>query len=108
VKGVAFNIGGGPENTTSLLELTRLIEELNGTKVRLKFSAWRTADQRYYVSDTRRFTMATGWRPRTGVREGVGLLHRWMAGHRVRDRQPQLANELDSSGVLSAAPASTS
>jgi CDP-paratose 2-epimerase len=108
VKGVAFNIGGGPENTTSLLELTRLIEELNGTKVRLKFSAWRPADQRYYVSDTRRFTTATGWRPRTGVREGVGLLHRWMAGHRVRDRQPQLANELDSSGVLSAAPASTS
>ena len=35
---------------------------------------WRTGDQRYYVSDTRRFTEATGWVPKVSPEEGVKLL----------------------------------
>ena len=77
-RGRAFNIGGGPGNTTSLLELIGQIEELERRDVRLSFSDWRTGDQRYYVSDTSRFTAATGWLPKVGVREGVTRLHAWL------------------------------
>ncbi|PTY08090.1 CDP-paratose 2-epimerase [Opitutaceae bacterium EW11] len=85
--GQAFNMGGGPENTTSLLELTNLISEIHGEALELQFSGWRTADQRYYVSDTRRFSAATGWKPRVSVRSGVTQLYGWLAENRFsRDR----------------------
>lgn len=78
LSGEAFNLGGGPQNTTSLLELVSLIGELRGESPDLRFDAWRAGDQRYYVSDTRRFQAATGWMPRVSVREGVEILHAWL------------------------------
>jgi CDP-paratose 2-epimerase len=79
ISGQAFNIGGGPSRTVSLLELLELIEELVGHRPEVRFESWRTGDQRYYVSDTRKFQAATGWSPRVGVREGVSRLHAWLA-----------------------------
>lgn len=76
--GQVFNIGGGPCNTTSLLELLELIRELNGRAPEARFDSWRTADQQYYVSDTRKFSAATGWTAKTGVREGVAKLREWL------------------------------
>src|SRR5438067_12116322 len=70
IRGQAFNIGGGPANTISLLELLDLIAALHGRRPEVRFADWRPGDQRYYVSDPRRFMQATGWRPRTGVAEG--------------------------------------
>jgi CDP-paratose 2-epimerase len=78
LSGEAFNIGGGPDNTTSLIELLRLIEELRGVPPLADMEMWRTADQRYYVSNTSKFQHATGWRPTVGVREGVARLHDWL------------------------------
>jgi CDP-paratose 2-epimerase len=76
--GTAFNIGGGSANTTSLLELLNLIEKLHGDSPDVAMQEWRTGDQRYYVSDTRRFQQATGWHPRVGVEEGVRRLYEWL------------------------------
>jgi CDP-paratose 2-epimerase len=78
VAGRAFNMGGGPANTTSLLELLELVEELTGARPRVSLEDWRIADQRWYVSDPRAFSALAGWEPRTGVREGVGRLHAWL------------------------------
>jgi CDP-paratose 2-epimerase len=78
LRGQAFNIGGGPAHTVSLLELIDLIAALDGKRPKILFEGWRTGDQRYYVSDTRKFEEATGWRPRVNVREGVGNLYRWL------------------------------
>jgi CDP-paratose 2-epimerase len=75
--GHAFNMGGGTANTVSLLELIDLIGNLHGQRPRVFFEGWRTGDQRYYVSNTRKFEEATGWRPRASVREGVGNLYNW-------------------------------
>jgi CDP-paratose 2-epimerase len=87
----AFNIGGGPLNTVSLVELVRLIEELSGRSLDLNFQEWRTADQKYYVSDTRAFQDLTGWRPKTSVREGVSALFHWMAENRAMPQPYALA-----------------
>jgi CDP-paratose 2-epimerase len=83
LKGQAFNIGGGPQHTTSLLELIDLIGTLEGEPVSVRFDDWRVGDQRYYVSDTRAFQQATGWKPRIGVREGVQRLHQWLLENNV-------------------------
>jgi len=78
LKGRAFNIGGGPRNTISLLELLDLIEALRGKRPDVRFHDWRSADQQYYVSDTRRFSEETSWAQQVGVREGVGRLYEWL------------------------------
>jgi CDP-paratose 2-epimerase len=78
ISGQAFNIGGGPERTVSLVELLDRIERLFGARPPLRFEEWRPGDQRYYVSDTRKFQAATGWRPRVSVEEGVLRLQEWL------------------------------
>jgi CDP-paratose 2-epimerase len=75
--GQAFNMGGGPQSTISLLELLDLIGRL-GHPPTVRHGDWRVGDQRYYVSDTRRFRDATGWAPKVAPEEGVALLHDWL------------------------------
>lgn len=76
--GEAFNIGGGPENTISLRELLQLIRRFEGREPHVDWSAWRTGDQRYYVSDTRRFAELTGWKPAVRVQNGIRILREWL------------------------------
>ena len=78
IAGQAFNVGGGPDNTLSLLELLDLVAELTGRRPEVEHAPWRTGDQRYYVSDTRRLQRLTGWRPEVGVRQGVTRLLQWL------------------------------
>ena len=78
LSGQAFNIGGGPGNVISLLDLLDHIETLEGHRPDVQHEAWRTGDQRYYVSDTRRFQAATGWRPQVSAAQGIERLHRWL------------------------------
>jgi CDP-paratose 2-epimerase len=78
LSGEAFNIGGGPANTTSLLELIDRIAVLTGRRPNVHCSDWRAGDQRYFVTDSRRFQAATGWEPQVGLDEGVERLHEWL------------------------------
>jgi CDP-paratose 2-epimerase len=74
IRGTAFNIGGGPEQTTSLLELIELLQEIGGRSPEIRFAPARPGDQRWYVSDFQRFKDATGWAPHVRVRDGVARL----------------------------------
>jgi CDP-paratose 2-epimerase len=76
--GHPYNIGGGPERTTSLVELVEQIDRLLGRSPAVAFDAWREADQRYYVSDTHAFSEATGWSPTVSVEQGVKTLLAWL------------------------------
>jgi CDP-paratose 2-epimerase len=78
LSGNAFNIGGGPANSISLLELLDLLAELNGGELSICFEEWRAADQRYYVTDTSKFGRLTGWSPQVGINEGVRRLYEWI------------------------------
>lgn len=76
--GRAFNVGGGPASTLSLIELVDLIERLTNQRARLAFDDWRLADQRWYVSDTRQLSRAVDWAPRVSPADGVRRLHEWL------------------------------
>ena len=78
LSGRAFNIGGGPGNTTSLLELVDRLGALVGRAPEVQFEGWRTGDQKWYVSDVRAFGEATGWAPRTSLEAGLARLHAWL------------------------------
>ena len=77
--GLAFNIGGGPPSAVSLREVLAMIEAQTGARPEVELAPWRPGDQRWYVSDTRRFQRLTGWRPRVHPREGLAALSAWLA-----------------------------
>ncbi len=76
--GKVYNIGGGPDNTLSLLELIDYLEKLLGKKIKFSFSGWRQGDQLVYVSDIRKAKKDFGWKPETGVKDGVSELYSWV------------------------------
>ena len=80
--GRAFNLGGGPANAVSLLQVVEQLRSL-GTPVELGLAEERPGDQRYYVADTTRFREATGWRPLVDAQDGIERLHRWLSAERV-------------------------
>jgi CDP-paratose 2-epimerase len=83
-QGEAFNIGGGSGSTVSLLELLDRIGTLIGRAPEYRLEPWRPADQRYYVSDTTKFRIASGWCPRVPVSEGLERLFAWLTGTGVQ------------------------
>jgi CDP-paratose 2-epimerase len=80
--GSAFNMGGGPKNTLSLLELVRAIETMSGRDCKLRFEKPRIGDQRYYVSNVAKFSDRTGWSPKIDPKTGVARLVQWLSDQR--------------------------
>ena len=83
ISGNAFNMGGGVNNTISLLELCDLIGEIAGKKPEVRFDNWRPSDQKYYVSDFSKFNALTGWAPQVNVCSGVQQLYDWLQENAV-------------------------
>jgi CDP-paratose 2-epimerase len=77
--GQVFNIGGGPDNCASVLSVLQSTRNLTAWRSSPCFEDWRTGDQRYYVSDTRKFTRITGWRPQVSVGAGLVRLNEWLS-----------------------------
>jgi CDP-paratose 2-epimerase len=82
VRGEVFNVGGGPANTLSLLELVARLEDLYGQPIAPQFADWRPGDQRIFVADIRKAERRLGWTPRVSTLEGVDRLARWVRDHR--------------------------
>ncbi len=78
VSGQAFNLGGGPTNAVSLVQLIRQIEELIGRPVKTSFEDWRAGDQRYFVADASAIRTALELKQPLDWREGVKQLAQWL------------------------------
>ncbi|MBF0483618.1 MAG: NAD-dependent epimerase/dehydratase family protein [Candidatus Omnitrophica bacterium] len=73
-----FNIGGGCDNTLSLLELIDILKDITGYKVELKFEDWRRFDQKIYVSDVTKVKQQLNWSPTCAPKEGVRRIVEWL------------------------------
>ncbi len=82
VAGLAFNIGGGPTHTLSLLELLQLIEARTGIALEPAFGDERPGDQKVYISDIRLAAERLEWCPEVAVEDGVGRLVEWVDANR--------------------------
>ena len=108
ISGHAFNLGGGPANAVSLLQLIGRIEGLLNRQIPVSHADWRPGDQRYFVADRRRIDAALdlphrsrgtraslacspGWRGRAAPRSAVSAaLPRRRPCDEGRARQPAL------------------
>lgn len=88
--GEPFNLGGGPENSTSLLELLGEIRLLTGNAIEIEWGPERLADQKWYVADTSKIRRTLGWSPQVAVREGLRSLHNWYLGRPVLVTQSEV------------------
>ena len=82
VAGNAFNLGGGPANAISLLQLIDEMSAVTDRTIAIDFQAWRQGDQRWYVSDTAKAQEVLGIRRPLGWRQGVAKLAEWLAVER--------------------------
>jgi CDP-paratose 2-epimerase len=74
VAGQAFNVGGGPANAMSILELFEWLERYAGLSVKYSTGALRPSDQPIFIADISRVSGATGWHPTVSKDEGLKAL----------------------------------
>jgi CDP-paratose 2-epimerase len=81
VSGKAYNVGGGPGNQLSLLQLLADLEKRYGITIARSFSKTRPGDQPVFVADVRKAERELGWKPTTSIPEGVGILADWVSAN---------------------------
>jgi CDP-paratose 2-epimerase len=79
--GEIYNVGGGPENAISLVELMEDIEVLTGERIQYATSSRRPGDQLIYVTDHSKLTGHTGWKPRSSVSQTLALIYKFWEEH---------------------------
>lgn len=80
--GDVYNVGGGPQVSTSLCELTSLCQEVTGNQVPITtVPETSQVDLRIYLSDCRRVAERFGWQPQRGLRDVVTDIHHWIRDH---------------------------
>ena len=80
--GEAFNIGGGPSRTISLIDLIAVLKERFQRDIPLRWDDWRPGDQQVYVSDIRKIKKALDWKPEIDVNRGITQLIDWVEENR--------------------------
>ena len=75
--GQIYNVGGGADNTVSLLELMERIEKLLHKRVSYRFRESRPGDQSIYVTDFTKLRRHVGWSPRISVPQTIENIHDW-------------------------------
>jgi CDP-paratose 2-epimerase len=79
VKGQVFNIGGGIQNSLSLLELFDILEKELGINMKYIKLSPRESDQRLFVADIQKITNAIGWKPKVDKYSGIKQMLGWVS-----------------------------
>jgi len=80
--GQVYNVGGGLENTTSLLEIISEIASVTGKKLQYTMDLPRSGDQPFYVTDFSKLHRHTGWQPRVSVPRILQNMSAWWKANR--------------------------
>lgn len=76
------NVGGGPEISVSLQELTTACQKIIGRRVPVMAETEnRQADLRIFLADCDRLFTRTNWRPKRDVTRIVSDIFEWVRGH---------------------------
>jgi CDP-paratose 2-epimerase len=76
-KPAVYNIGGGRQNTTSLLEFLDILETQTAKQPDVSFDDWREGDQKVYISDISRAQNKLDWKPEINLETGISRFLDW-------------------------------
>lgn len=79
IEGKAFNIGGGMENSLSILELFDILEKELNIKLEYYKLPWRQSDQKVFVADISKYSGITGWKPQIDKVTGIKKMINWVS-----------------------------
>jgi CDP-paratose 2-epimerase len=80
--GEIFNVGGGEDNSVSIVELIKQIEELTGERIEFERDRLRAGDQLVYITDFSKLNRLTGWKPEVNVRSTLENMLGWFKKNR--------------------------
>lgn len=78
MKGEVFNVGGGIENSSSLLELFRSLEKELDIKMTYKKLSPRESDQKIFVADISKVKKLLEWTPKVSKEDGIRKMIEWV------------------------------
>ena len=78
IKGQAFNVGGGMNNSSSLLELFDFLEQELDIKMTYKQLPVRESDQKVFVSDLSKVKELIGWEAKVTKEDGIRKMIEWL------------------------------
>lgn len=82
LKHGVFNIGGGSQNTLSLLELLDILKNEIGELPKILFDNWRLNDQKVFISDINKAHKKLDWKPQISPKIGVKKLIKWIEANK--------------------------
>lgn len=77
-RGNIYNIGGGPDNKISLLELIKQIEDQFHLKASYHLDSWRPGDQKIFYCNLTKVSRELSWTPQTNIKTGLDKLFTWV------------------------------
>ncbi|OGR82381.1 MAG: CDP-paratose 2-epimerase [Elusimicrobia bacterium RIFCSPHIGHO2_02_FULL_57_9] len=78
VRGQAFNIGGGADNSISLIELFTFLGRELGVELRYKSLPQRQSDQKVFVANVQKARKLFGWSPKVDKEQGLRKMIDWI------------------------------
>ena len=86
-QGKTYNVGGGPEISVSLQELTAWCEQITGNSIPIHpDSQERAGDVPWFITDSRKLQQVTGWQPQRSLEHILNEIHDWIKAHQAQLR----------------------
>ena len=77
IKGEAFNIGGGLDNSLSLLELFDYLNQKLDIELKINRQDTRESDQKVFIADLTKIKSKIDWIPKISLNEGLDNQIKW-------------------------------
>ena len=88
INGRVYNVGGAREVSLSLLEATRLCEQISGNRIKVgKDTKGRPGDIIIYLTDNRKVTQELGWSPGKSPEDILSDIHAWIRKNEKQVKQ---------------------
>lgn len=79
-KGQVFNIGGGIDNSLSLIELFQILEQQLDISLKYTNLDWRRSDQKVFIADISKARERFDWQVSVNKSEGIKKMIEWIEG----------------------------
>ncbi|GCL39305.1 3-beta hydroxysteroid dehydrogenase/isomerase [Sphaerospermopsis reniformis] len=82
--GDVLNVGGGKENSLSLLETTQICEQITGKSIEIKsIKEERPGDIPIFITDSAQIMQKTGWKPKINPQQTLQDIFNWIKDNEI-------------------------